>query len=112
LYCFSAETVLVLKNAFRSLSRLRDSRRKFESNHILSSVRIVTSLVGYGTYVTFKYGFSNQKTYQRTIWDYKRGDYTLMKQKIIDTNWEKLINDELDVNNACSNFTDAFLTIA
>jgi hypothetical protein len=33
-----------------------------------------------------------------------------MKQKIIDTNWEKLINDELDVNNACSNFTDAFLT--
>jgi hypothetical protein len=39
LYCFSAETVLVLKNAFRSLSRLRDSRHKFESNHILSSVR-------------------------------------------------------------------------
>jgi azurin len=35
-----------------------------------------------------------------------------MKQKIIDTNWEKLIIDELDVNNACSNFTDAFLTIA
>jgi hypothetical protein len=64
-----------------------------------------------GTYVNFKCGFSNQKTYQRTIWDYKRGDYTLMKQKIIDTNWEKLINDELDVNNACSNFTDAFLTI-
>jgi hypothetical protein len=30
-----------------------------------------------------------------------------MKQKIIDTNWEKLINDEIDVNNACSNFTDA-----
>jgi hypothetical protein len=22
-----------------------------------------------GTYVTFKCGFSNQKTYQRTIWD-------------------------------------------
>jgi hypothetical protein len=43
--------------------------------------------------------------------DYKRGDYTLMKQTIIDTNWEKLINDEIDVNNACSNFTDAFLSI-
>jgi hypothetical protein len=50
-----------------------------------------------GTYVTFKCGFSNQKTYQRTIWDYKRGDYTLMKQQIIDTNWEKLINDELEL---------------
>jgi hypothetical protein len=53
------------------------------------------------TYVTIKYGFSNQKTYQRTVWDYKKGDYTLMKQQIIDKNWEKLINDELDVNNAC-----------
>jgi hypothetical protein len=28
------------------------------------------------------------------------GDYTLMRQRIIDTNWETLINDELDVNNA------------
>ena len=42
----------------------------------------------------------------------KKGNYTLMKQQIIDKKWEKLINDELDVNNACSNFTDAFLTIA
>jgi hypothetical protein len=38
-----------------------------------------------GIYVTFKCGFSNQKTFQRTIWDYKRGDYTLMRNKIIDT---------------------------
>ena len=37
-----------------------------------------------GTYVTFKCGFSNQN----------------------------LINDEPDVNNACSNFTNDFLTIA
>jgi hypothetical protein len=64
-----------------------------------------------GTYFTLKWGFSNQKTFQRTIWDYKRGDYTLMRNKIIDANWESMINDELDVNNACSNFTDAFLTI-
>jgi hypothetical protein len=40
------------------------------------------------------------------------GDYTLMRQRIIDTNWETLINDELDVNNACLNFTNVFLTIA
>jgi hypothetical protein len=61
------------------------------------------------TYVTFKCGFSNQKTYQRTIWDYKRGDYTLMKQKIIDTNWEKLINDEIDVTD--SNIIIGYLII-
>jgi hypothetical protein len=36
----------VLKNICRSLSRLRDSRRKSESNQTLSSLRMVTSLVG------------------------------------------------------------------
>jgi hypothetical protein len=35
-----------------------------------------------------------------------------MRNTNIDTNWESMIHDELDVNNACSNFTDAFLTIA
>jgi hypothetical protein len=38
--CFSEETVLVLKSVFRSLPRLRDSLRKFESSHILTSVII------------------------------------------------------------------------
>jgi hypothetical protein len=65
-----------------------------------------------GTYFTLKCGFSNLKTFQRTLWDYKRGDYTLIRNKIIDANWESMIHDELDVNKACSNFTDAFLTIA
>jgi hypothetical protein len=46
------------------------------------------------------------------IWDYKRGDNTLKRQQMFDTNWETLINDEPDVNNACSNFTNVFLTIA
>ena len=48
-----------------------------------------------GTYFTLKCGFSNLKTVQRTIWNYKRGDYTLMRNKIIDTNWESMIHDEL-----------------
>jgi hypothetical protein len=36
-----------------------------------------------GTCVTFKCGFSNQNTFQHTIWDYIRGDYILMKQKMM-----------------------------
>jgi hypothetical protein len=35
-----------------------------------------------GTYVTIGCGFSNNKNYKRNIWDYKRADYLLMKQKI------------------------------
>ena len=42
------------------------------------------------------------------IWDYKRGDYTLMRKQMFDTNWETLINDESDVNNACSNLQMSF----
>jgi hypothetical protein len=46
-----AVSVFVLKNICRSLSRLRDSRRKSESNHTLSSLRMVTSLVGMHVFV-------------------------------------------------------------
>ncbi|CAG2231322.1 unnamed protein product [Mytilus edulis] len=44
-----------------------------------------------GTYVTIDCGFSKSRTYIRSIWDYKRGDYDLMKQKVLNTNWENLI---------------------
>jgi hypothetical protein len=35
-----------------------------------------------GTYITIGCGFSNNKHYKCKIWDYKRADYLLMKQKI------------------------------
>jgi hypothetical protein len=38
-----------------------------------------------GTYVSIDGGYCNRKTFQRTIWDYKRGDYLLMKNKIPET---------------------------
>jgi hypothetical protein len=46
------------------------------------------------------------------IWDYKRRDYLLMKNKIIETDWENVIDAEIDINSACSNFTKTFLNIA
>ncbi|XP_063446981.1 uncharacterized protein LOC134726505 [Mytilus trossulus] len=65
-----------------------------------------------GTYVTFDCGFSKSRTYIRSIWDYKRGDYDLMKQKVLNTNWENLISDASDVHVAATNFTNTFINIA
>jgi hypothetical protein len=35
-----------------------------------------------------------------------------MKSKIIETDWENVIDAEIDINSACSNFTKTFLNIA
>jgi hypothetical protein len=131
LCCFSAETVLVLKNLpttingivlVNGLFNIIDKPTHFDKHtgnislldpiFITDSIQVIDSDTVKidrqisdhdGTCVTFKCEFSNQKTVQRTIWDY---------QNETKNDWEKLINDELDVNNACSNVTDAFLTIA
>lgn len=65
-----------------------------------------------GTYITIESGFCNNKTYTRSVWDYKNGDYELMKIKMDETNWESLITDENDTHMACTNFTKTFLEIA
>ncbi|CAC5426021.1 unnamed protein product [Mytilus coruscus] len=64
------------------------------------------------TYVTIDCGFSKSRTYIRSIWDYKRGDYYLMKQKVLNTYWENLISDASDVHAAATNFTNTFINIA
>jgi hypothetical protein len=65
-----------------------------------------------GTYVTIGCGFSNNKNYKRKIWDYKRADYLLMKQKISETDWVNLITGACDIHGAVSDFTSIFLKIA
>ena len=35
-----------------------------------------------------------------------------MKNKITETDWENVIDAEVDINSACSNFTKTFLNIA
>ncbi|CAC5358764.1 unnamed protein product [Mytilus coruscus] len=64
------------------------------------------------TYVTIDCGFSTSRTYIRSIWDYKLGDYGLMKQNVLNTNWENLISEASDVIVAATNFTNTFIYIA
>ncbi|CAC5397759.1 unnamed protein product [Mytilus coruscus] len=65
-----------------------------------------------GTYVTINCGFTSSRTYKRKIWDYKNGDFDLMNQKVLRTNWEHLISDADNINVACTNFTNSLLGIA
>jgi hypothetical protein len=65
-----------------------------------------------GTYVTIGCGFSNNTNYKRKIWDYKRADYLLMKQKISETDWVNSITGASDIHAAISDFTSIFLKIA
>jgi hypothetical protein len=48
----------------------------------------------------------------RTVWDYKRADFQLMKQNITAENWEIFIQNEHDMNIACTQFTKVFLDIS
>ena len=58
-----------------------------------------------GTCVTIRCGYSNLKSYQRTVWDYKRADFQLMKQKITAENWEILIQYERDMYKFYESFS-------
>jgi hypothetical protein len=57
-------------------------------------------------------GFSNNKNFKRKIWDYKRADYLLMKQKISEIHGVNLITGACDIHGAVSDFTSIFLKIA
>ena len=50
------------------------------------------------------------KCFKRIVWDYKHGNYERFRQKVSDTDWDTIIND--DDTTVCINFTDKFLTIA
>ena len=65
-----------------------------------------------GTYVKIGSGFSNNKNYKHKIWDYKRADYLLMKQKISEADWVNLITGASDIHGAVTDFTSIFLKIA
>jgi hypothetical protein len=81
--------------------------------HELSTIHIDREFSDHdGTYVTIGCGFSNNKNYKRKIWDYKRADYLLMKQKISEIDWVNLITGTCDIHGAISDFTSIFLKIA
>ena len=65
-----------------------------------------------GTYITIRSGYSNSKSFKRLIWDYKKGDYNIMKQKSLEFDWDALIKREPDIDKACINFTNVILPVS
>jgi hypothetical protein len=62
-----------------------------------------------GTYVTIHSGYDHKKSFTRDVWNNKHANYHLMKSKIKEVNWYKLIYKVTDINTACKHFTDNFM---
>ncbi len=54
-------------------------------------------------------GSERSQSRARTIWRYSHADFTQAQQRIRDTNWEELIND--DINCSWLNWQSKFLEI-
>lgn len=64
------------------------------------------------TFIVFDCGYKNKTSYTRSVWLYNQGNYDLFRQRIIETNWDLVINDQPNVDIACELFTKTFLDIA
>ena len=51
-------------------------------------------------------------SFKKLIWDYKKGDYNIMKQKKLEFDWNALIKREPDIDKACINFTNVILSVS
>ena len=77
------------------------------------TIHIDRSISGHdGTNITIRSGYSNSKSFKRLIWDYKKGDYNIMKHKIWEFDWDALIKREPDIDKACINFTNVILSVS
>ncbi len=54
-------------------------------------------------------GSERSQSHARTIWCYSHADFTQAQQRIRDTNWKELIND--DINSSWLNWQSKFLEI-
>ena len=51
------------------------------------------------------------KSYTREIWNYKNAIFDELNEKIRQHDWDHLIHNQLTVDEACTNFTEAFIKL-
>ena len=62
------------------------------------------------TYVTVP--VRNNKSFQREVWIYKKGDFDTFNRLISEYDWSNLFNNCVTVDEACEKFTSTFLSMA
>ena len=62
-----------------------------------------------GTFIYLKSGAIQNQSYERKIWAYQNADFDKLNSLINDTNWNTLINNAIDIDQAEENFTSTLL---
>jgi hypothetical protein len=50
--------------------------------------------------------------FKRNVWLYNKGNYDLFKQRVGDTDWGSIINNQTDMDISCNLFTKKLMQIA
>ncbi len=64
------------------------------------------------TYIVVDCGYKCGASFQRKVWLYNQGNWDLFRDRVSDTDWDVIINDQPTVDEACTNFTENFMNIA
>ena len=54
-------------------------------------------------------GYHNDTSFKRNVWLYNKGNYDLFKQRVEDTDWGGIINNQTDMDISCNLFTKKFM---
>ena len=63
------------------------------------------------TFVSVKTETPLLKSYTREIWNYKNANFEELNEKIRQHDWDHLIRNTISVDEACANFTEAFIQL-
>ncbi len=64
------------------------------------------------TYIVVDCGFKSGKSFKRKVWLYNRANWELFRDRVSDTDWNDIINQQATVDEACVHFTGTFMNIA
>ena len=61
------------------------------------------------TYIVVNCEYHNDTSFKRNVWLYNKGNYDLFKQRVEDTDWGGIINNQTDMDISCNLFTKKFM---
>jgi hypothetical protein len=63
------------------------------------------------TYIVVNCEYHNDTSFKRNVWLYNKGNYDLFKQRVGDTDWGGIINNQTDMDISCNLFAKKFMQI-
>lgn len=109
LYCLVNEPTRITQNTATILDQIITNCPNFVKSTTVSPPVSSNDHCTVGARLSFK--IKKEKAYKRTIWNYKKGDFTLFRKQLLDANFAECFETN-DVDKACSMWTNKFLDTA